>query len=85
MLDDVTQTLTKRCSVMGDGSEISDVYNGIGYKQHSRFLSQPTNLSLMMNTDGVAVFKSSTVSLWPIWIVINELPLAKRYTLNLLI
>ena len=28
----------------------------------------------LCNTDGVAIFKSSKCSLWPIWIVINELP-----------
>ena len=35
-----------------------------------------------MNTDGVAVFKSSKKSLWPIWLVINELPPNERYTMK---
>jgi len=26
------------------------------------------------NTDGVAVFRSSTTSLWPVWLAVNELP-----------
>ena len=38
------------------------------------FLSQPANVSLLLNTDGVSLFHSSTVTLWPIRLAINELP-----------
>ena len=31
-----------------------------------------------MNTDGVPVFKSSKVSIWPLYLVINELNYSKR-------
>jgi len=31
-----------------------------------------------MNTDGVPVFKSSKVSIWPLYLVIKELPYGKR-------
>ena len=31
-----------------------------------------------MNTDGVAIFKSSKVSMWPVYLLINELPLSDR-------
>ena len=37
------------------------------------------NISLTLNTDGVAIFKSSKNSLWPVWLVINELPPTERY------
>ena len=50
------------------------MYDGCEYKNHNDFLSRPENLSLMLNTDGVCLFRSSTVSLWPLWLVINELP-----------
>lgn len=44
-------------------------------------LSTPENVSLLCNTDGVAVFKaSSSPSLWPIWVVINELPPMERFS-----
>ena len=59
---------------------LSDVYDGDGYRSHQQFLSQPSNISVLLNTDGVAMFRSSTVSLWPIWLAINELPQSKRYT-----
>ena len=64
---------------------ISDIYDGAEYKKHNFLLNDPTkpgNVSLLMNTDGVAVFKSSKKSLWPIWLVINELPPNERYTIN---
>ncbi len=81
MLDDLKKTLSKRPAIRHDGLEISDFYDGQGYKNHSVFLSEPTNLSFLMNTDGVALFNSSKVSMWPIWLGINELPLSKRYGL----
>lgn len=66
-------------SVSGDPNVIRDVYDGVGYTQHRQFLSQPANVSLLINTDGVAIFRSSKVSMWPIWVIINELPKRKRY------
>ena len=41
-------------------------------------LSNPDNISFTFNTDGAAVFKSSKVSVWPIFLVINELPYKLR-------
>lgn len=38
------------------------------------------NVSFIMNTDGVAIFHSSKVSLWPVWLAINELPPALRFS-----
>ena len=58
---------------------VSDVYDGTEYKKHVAFLQQPGNVSLLLNTDGVKMFNSSSVSLWPIWLVINELPPSERY------
>ena len=40
----------------------------------------PTTLSLLMNSDGVELFKSSKVSMWPVLFMINELPFSERYT-----
>ena len=54
--------------------EIADVYDGKGYKQHHAFLSHPEHISLLINTDGVAIYRSSSVSIWPVWGVVNELP-----------
>ena len=62
------------CYASGD---ILDVYCGKEYQKHS-FLRSPDNISLTLNTDGVAVFRSSKCSLWPVWLVINELPPSER-------
>ena len=57
---------------------IADIYDGESYKKHSDFLCQPTNVSLTLNTDGVALYRSSKVSLWPVWFIVNELPKRMR-------
>lgn len=57
---------------------ISDIYDSDGYKSHSEFLSYPAHVSLPLNTDGVAIYRSSSVSIWPVWAVINELPAILR-------
>ena len=62
---------------------MSDVYDGVEYKKLSvpgGFLSCefPANVSFCMNTDGVALFKSSQTEIWPLWLVINELPANMR-------
>jgi hypothetical protein len=59
--------------------ELRDIYDGEGYKRHISYLSNPAHVSLLLNTDGVALYRSSKVSIWPVWAVINELPPSKRY------
>ena len=57
---------------------VADVYDGEEYKKHGDFLAEPGNVSLLLNTDGVKMFNSSVVDLWPIWLVVNELPPHER-------
>ena len=60
---------------------ICDIYDGEAYEQHMQdggFLSVPTNISFTINTDRAQVFHSSNVSLWPVYLVINELPVNLR-------
>lgn len=54
-------------------STMYDIYDGVEYKRHSAFLCQPTNVYLLMNTDGVRIFKSSKYNLDD-----NELPPSLR-------
>lgn len=58
---------------------IRDIQHGEKYREVGSFLSHLGNLTLLMNTDGVQIFKLSSVSIWPIWVVINELPPPLRY------
>ncbi|VDI18924.1 Hypothetical predicted protein [Mytilus galloprovincialis] len=58
-----------------------DIYDGSIYRSfynNSGPLSSPNNISFTMNTDGAPVFKSSKMSLWPIYLMINELPYKMR-------
>ena len=59
---------------------ITDVYDGLLYRElcDKGILSDKDNISFIMNTDGVPVFKSSKVSIWPVYMIINELPYSKR-------
>ncbi len=63
----------------------ADIYDGKVYQQQMslNFLSNPNNISVIFNTDGVPVFRSSNFSFWPQYLVINELPLKTRYMYNL--
>jgi len=42
------------------------------------FLSNPNNISFSWYTDGIPVFKSSKLALWPLYLTINELPFEER-------
>lgn len=58
-----------------------DVYDGYLYKSYYEKegpLSKQENVSFTFNTDGAPVFKSSKISVWPLFLVINELPYKLR-------
>lgn len=58
-----------------------DVYDGHLYKSYYEKegpLSKQENVSFTFNTDGAPVFKSSKISVWPLFLVINELPYKLR-------
>ncbi|CAB4028732.1 Hypothetical predicted protein [Paramuricea clavata] len=61
---------------------IEDVYDGKLYKEFFRpgaFLSHPHNISFLGNTDGVALIWSTNCGVWPVYLVINELPPWERF------
>lgn len=64
-------------------NNIHDIYHGLDYKNFSHprgFLSQPYNISFTVNTDGVNKYSSSTAGhLWPVYLMINELPKEHRF------
>ena len=64
-------------------NNIEDIYDSTVYKHLSAnngplSNSFPHNLSFTASTDGVPIFKSSHISIWPIFLVINELPYKER-------
>ncbi|KAL1431476.1 hypothetical protein MTO96_002247 [Rhipicephalus appendiculatus] len=57
-----------------------DVTDGDLYRSTRRQLDMSwTDLTLTFNTDGAPVFESSKNSIWPIQVLINELPVALRW------
>ena len=66
-------------------NNIEDIYDG---KQYRRFfknggiLDDQRNISLTWNTDGIPVFKSSKLAIWPLYFTVNELPYADRISRN---
>ena len=60
-----------------------DLLNGEVYKKLSSehaFLKMEESITFLFNTDGVALYSSSKVNIWPIYLVINELPPKLRFS-----
>lgn len=58
-------------------NNIEDVYDGALYRQkfaYGGILAEPYNISVKINTDGVAIFRSSQFGVWPLFLLVNELP-----------
>ncbi|CAD6229558.1 GSCOCG00012107001-RA-CDS, partial [Cotesia congregata] len=63
----------------------SDIWDGEIYKNLSspnQFLSNRNNISFTWNTDGIDLYKSSKFSIWPFYLVINELSFSLRSQLK---
>ncbi|KAK3917283.1 Halomucin [Frankliniella fusca] len=59
----------------------SDVVNGRFYREgllERGFVRRNHSLTLQLNTDGVQVFETSQIQMWPILVQINELPYKER-------
>ena len=65
-----------------------DLYDGYviaDLMQPGQFLSVPRHTGLILNTDGVPMFKSSKSTLWPIYLAITNLPPTIRMNLDYLL
>lgn len=62
---------------------IHDIYHGLDYKNFLHpggFLTRDYNISFTINTDGVNKYSSSSAGhLWPVYVMINELPKEIRF------
>jgi len=65
-------------------TNLEDICDGNQYQLllQNGLLGRVHSISFTLNTDGVAVFhsQSSKYSFWPIYLMINELPIKERYT-----
>lgn len=77
------QTLNEYKNNCLKSADIKDIINGKIYTDMSNpghFLHSKNNISLLFNTDGATLYKSSGVSIWPVYLVINELPPKIRFS-----
>lgn len=59
---------------------ISDVYDGSLYKQFRSSVNfSPCTYSFTLNTDGVKLCDKSNLTLWPVYLIINELDSEERF------
>ena len=67
--------------IVCENNRSGDIYDGALYQEllANGFLIDTHNISLLFNTDGVPVFRSSAFAFWPLYLVINELPYKLRY------
>ncbi|VDI09445.1 Hypothetical predicted protein [Mytilus galloprovincialis] len=66
-----------------DHTTISDILDGEEYrklKEPGGFLAHKNNITFSLFTDGIPLFQSSKVSLWPVYMILNELPPKQRFT-----
>lgn len=68
------------------GTDRSDIYDGDVYQAlvRSGFLRNKNNISLILNTDGIPVFRSSSFAFWPLHLMINEFPFKMRQVWSVL-
>lgn len=57
-------------------SVINDIYDGQLYQELS---TTGPRITFLLNTDGVVLFKSTTHTMWPVFLMVNELPFSMRY------
>lgn len=81
----VYQSMVERKKRAKKPGRIADITDGQAYKALDSTLKDPLarerSVSVVLNTDGVTVFKSTNYSIWPILLMVNELPFSERYIL----
>ena len=65
----------------------TDIYDGSVYQQLmlNKYTDSPSNISVIFNTDGFPVFRSSGFAFWPLYLLINELPYQMRYEIVIIL
>ena len=59
----------------------NDIYEGEVYtelNQNNGILADPHNISFTWYTDCISIYRSSKFSIWPLYLIINELPFDER-------
>lgn len=67
-------------SMPDDKDEMTDITDGTLCRALRHKLTSKNDITLTLNSDGSPVFKSSKFSVWPIQVMVNELPVHIRQT-----
>ena len=74
----ITENWNGLCSPRSEATgRLEDVWDGSALRplcNPGRFFADSHNLALTVSTDGVALYKSSPLSIWPVFLVILNLP-----------
>ena len=65
----------------GKSSTLWDIIDGEEYMRHCSaggVLRDQNNISVLLNSDGIPIFQSSGIGVWPVQLVINEIPPKER-------
>lgn len=68
-------------SATKEAGVIKDVYDGTLYEEIVN-KEQTKFFTFLLNTDGVELCEKSNLSIWPFFLVINELPLEIRFNFD---
>lgn len=61
---------------------LTDIIDGSEYRKLCELdgvLFKNKNLTWTFNTDGVALYKSSRIEIWPVFVAVNEIPPKERF------
>ena len=76
------ERLNQHVASCKNSNNFCDIINGQLYKSVmlENECGDDAYLSLMFNTDGVPLYSSSGISIWPVYLVLNELPPMMRFS-----
>jgi len=68
-------------------NDLVDITDGSIYKkllesEDSHLFENKKAFTFTLNTDGISPYKKSKLTIWPVFLVINELPLEKRFSID---
>jgi hypothetical protein len=65
-----------------DGIHHGLLFERISKNNHLDGFRNNNALTFTINTDGISIFNKSNITIWPVYLVINELPVGKRYLID---
>jgi hypothetical protein len=68
-------------------NELVDVYDGRLYKEllaseDGESFKRKEAFCFLLNTDGISICDKSKITIWPIYLVINEIPIEERFCIK---